>query len=73
MARTKVAEVIKASEKAQRADRRVSAAQKALALAERARDKAEATYWELVKASIASRPAADAPGSGREEAQQQTG
>jgi hypothetical protein len=56
MPKTRAAEVIKAAEKAQRADRRVSAAQKALSLAVRARDKAEAKYMQLVAESFARQP-----------------
>ena len=52
MPKTRAAELIKAAEKARRADRRVSDAQRALTLAVKARDKAEASYLDLVRASV---------------------
>ena len=52
MPKTRAAEVIKAAEKARRADRRVSDAQRALTHALKARSKAEAHYLQLVRTAL---------------------
>ncbi len=52
MPKSRAAELIKAADKARRADRRVSDAQRSLTVAVRARDRAESQYLQLVKASI---------------------
>lgn len=53
MAKSKAVALMRAGEKARRAEQRVADAQRALAKAEKARDRADANYMDLVRASIA--------------------
>ena len=62
MAKSKAVALMRAGEKARKADQRVTEAQKALAKAERARDKADEVYMSMVRASIAAQPAASVAG-----------
>jgi hypothetical protein len=55
MAKTKAAEVMRAAERAQRAERRVGDAERAYAKAVKSRDRAEAIYLRLVTESVSSR------------------